>query len=112
MILALPSAAADARMRVFNADGGEAQMCGNGIRCLGKYLWDEGLVRRNPMTIETLAGVLTLTLGREDGPARLATVDMGIPRMRPADIPVNAPTNVVSLELDGVPTRFFCVSMS
>lgn len=111
LILALPSDGADARMRIFNADGGEPEMCGNGIRCLGKFLWDEGLVRKRSMAIETLAGVLRLTLGREEGNVRFLTVDMGMPRMRPADIPVNAGTNVVNIELDGEPARFFCVSM-
>lgn len=111
LILALPSAVADARMRIFNSDGGEPEMCGNGIRCLGKFLWDEGLVRKNPMTIETLAGVLTLTLGPEAGGTRGATVDMGRPRTDPAEIPVDAAGNVVTLDLDGRPARFFCVSM-
>ena len=112
LILALPSDVADARMRIINADGGEPEMCGNGIRCLGKFLWDEGVVRKSPMTIETLAGVLTLTLDLdEDGRARAVTVDMGTPRFDPADIPVDAPANVVSVPLDGRDVRFFCVSM-
>lgn len=112
LILALPSEIADARMRVINADGGEPEMCGNGIRCLGKYLWDNGLVRKNPMTVETLAGVLTLALEMDEGGmARAVTVDMGAPRLEPARIPVNAPVNTVEIVLDGVKTRFFCVSM-
>ena len=111
LILALPSERADARMRIFNADGGEPEMCGNGIRCLGKFLWDEGLVRNNPMTIETLAGVLTLTLGPEAGNTRAATVDMGAPRLAPAVIPVAAPDNRVTIELDGEGVSFFCASM-
>ena len=112
LILALPSPVADARMRIFNADGGEPEMCGNGIRCLGKFLWDEGLVRKNPMTVETLAGVLSLTLAlAEDGRVRAVTVDMGAPRLEPADIPVDAPENVVAVPLDGTDARFFCVSM-
>ena len=112
LILALPSDVADARMRIINADGSEPEMCGNGIRCLGKFLWDEGVVRKNPMTVETLAGVLTLTLKvGNDGRARTVTVDMGVPRFEPAAIPVNAPSNVVTVALDGVDVRFFCVSM-
>ena len=111
LILALPSEAADARMRIFNADGGEPEMCGNGIRCLGKFLYDSGIVPKSHMTIETLAGVLSLDLCVEGGVARALTVDMGIPRMRPGEIPVGAPSNEITVELDGRPVRFFCVSM-
>ena len=112
LILALPSEIADARMRVINADGGEPEMCGNGIRCLGKYLWDYGVVRKNPMTVETLAGVLTLALELDAaGKARAVTVDMGAPRLEPAQIPGSAQENAVEIALDGVRTRFFCVSM-
>ena len=111
LILALPSEIADARMRIINADGSEPEMCGNGIRCLGKYLYDEGIVPQSSMTIETLAGVLSLDLTIEDGVARAVTVDRGAPRFDPAQIPVAAETNVVDIDLDGIPTRFFCVSM-
>ncbi len=112
LILALPSGVADARMRIINADGGEPEMCGNGIRCLGKYLWDAGIVRRDPMTIETLAGVLTLSvIPGSDGLARAVKVDMGAPRFVPAEIPVDAPENIVRVPLDDLEARFFCVSM-
>ena len=111
LILALPSRVADARMRILNADGGEPEMCGNGIRCLGKFLYDTGLVKKSPMTIETLAGVLTLTMETANGLADGVTVDMGAPRLTPAEVPVNAPSNRVTIDLDGVPTAFFCVSM-
>ena len=111
LIVALPSEVADARMRIFNADGGEPEMCGNGIRCLGKYLYDRGIVRKNPMTVETLAGVLTLQMEVEGGVVRALTVDMGAPRMDPNLIPVDAETNRVTIELDGRPVEFFCVSM-
>ena len=111
LILALPSQCADARMRIFNADGSEPEMCGNGIRCLGKFLYDSGLCRKQAMTIETLAGVLTLSLEVEGGLARRVRVDMGAPRLESAEIPVAAPSNQITLELDGAPTRFFCVSM-
>ena len=112
LVLALPSDVADARMRIYNADGGEPEMCGNGIRCLGKFLWDAGLVRKSPMTIETLAGVLTLQVTPgDDGLAKTLTVDMGAPRLTPAEIPVDAPSNRVEVPLDGTVARFFCVSM-
>ena len=111
VILALPSAVADARMRIINADGGEPEMCGNGIRCLGRFLYDEGIVRKTDMTIETLAGVLRLSLDAADGAVRAITVDMGIPRFDPSEVPVDAASNVVTIPLDGQPARFFCVSM-
>ena len=111
LILALPSQVADARMRIFNSDGSEPEMCGNGLRCLGKFLFDKGLCRKNPLTVETGAGVLTLSMEIEDGRAGQITVDMGRPRMEPEQIPVDAPSNVVTLTLDGRPVDFFCVSM-
>ena len=111
LILALPSARADARMRYFNGNGGEAEMCGNGIRCLGKFLYDRGICRQLAMTIETPAGVLSLDVEAENGLARRLTVDMGAPRFDPAEIPVDADRNAVTLEAGGRSLRFFCVSM-
>jgi len=111
LILALPSDAADARMRIFNADGSEPEMCGNGIRCLGKFLYDGGLCRNRTMTIETLAGVMTLALEVEGDRAKRLTVDMGAPVFDPAKIPVNAESNEITLEVEGRTLRFFCVSM-
>ena len=70
LILILPSGKADCRMRMFNADGSEAEMCGNGIRCVAKYAYERGLSRRNPMTVETGAGVKTLRLHVESGRVR------------------------------------------
>jgi len=110
LILALPSQVADARMRIFNSDSSEAEMCGNGIRCLGKFLYDNGLCRKNPMTIETLAGILTLELKVEDGKVVELTVDMGKPRLVPAEIPVDADSNRVHLDLNGRTAEFFCAS--
>src|SRR6204780_1245320 len=62
LILILPSQKADVRMRMFNADGSEAEMCGNGVRCVAKYAFDHGLTRSNPMKVETGRGVLSLAL--------------------------------------------------
>ncbi len=89
LILALPSTLADLRMRIFNADGSEAEMCGNGIRCLAKYAVEEGLVPASSerVTIETLAGVMTLDLYRENGVVSAARVDMGHPSFDPASLP-------------------------
>ena len=111
LILAQPSDQADARMRVFNRDGSEAEMCGNGIRCLGKFLYDEGICRKPSMTIETLAGVLRVDIEAADGTAQRMRVDMGAPRFAPADIPVDAPENVLTLDVGGQTLRFFCVGM-
>lgn len=106
LIWMVPSDAADARMRIFNSDGSEPEMCGNGLRCAARFLRDSGICPRNEMTIETLAGILAVHLD-----ASGITADMGQPRMEPSEIPVAAPENRVVIELDGRPARFFCVSM-
>src|SRR5947209_12810773 len=79
LILICPSTVADARMRMFNADGSEAEMCGNGVRCVAKFIHDRGLVRRNPLRIETGRGILCLDLDIEAGAVRRVRVDMGEP---------------------------------
>lgn len=117
LILALPSRVADLRMRMFNADGSEAEMCGNGIRCLARYAVEEGIVAPDAgaVAIETLAGVLTLDLFRENGVVVAARVDMGPPNFDPASLPatVDGPGPVVDLpvELDGVALHLTLVSM-
>lgn len=77
MIYICPSEVADFKMRIFNADGSEAKMCGNGIRCVGKYVFDKGLTNKTTITIETLSGIKTLGLQVRDGAVVSATVDMG-----------------------------------
>ena len=81
LICICPSRRADAAMRIFNADGSEGEMCGNGIRCVGKYLYDRGLVSGPTVTVETLAGVKTLYLVVENGRVEEVTVDMGCPQV-------------------------------
>src|SRR5690606_11806101 len=76
LIMIMPSDRADARMRMFNADGSEGEMCGNGVRCVAKYVHDHGLARKDRVTVETGRGVLTLDLTVDDGEARLVRVDM------------------------------------
>ena len=90
LILVMPSTeAADVRMRIFNADGSEAQMCGNGIRCVAKYAYDYGHTAANPMRVETAAGIKTIELKLgPDGKVVAATVDMGKPILEPEKIPV------------------------
>jgi len=91
IILILPSQQADYRMRVFNADGSEAEMCGNGIRCFAKYLYDRGLVKGDETSIETGAGIRTVQLFAEGGKARRARVNMGLPRTSRPHIPMEGP---------------------
>ncbi|MGN0172402.1 MAG: diaminopimelate epimerase, partial [Acutalibacteraceae bacterium] len=88
VVLICPSDVADARMRMFNLDGSEGKMCGNAIRCVGKYLYDKGLVNKEKLTIDTLSGIKTLTLHKFDGKVKEATVDMGKAELEPKKIPV------------------------
>ncbi|MFP3937720.1 MAG: diaminopimelate epimerase [Phycisphaerae bacterium] len=96
LILILPSNKADVRMRMFNSDGSEGEMCGNGIRCVAKYAYDYGLAKENPMRVETAAGIkkIELVLG-EEGKVSAATVDMGEPVLDAERIPVAMPQNRV-----------------
>jgi len=90
LILILPSTVADVRMRMFNVDGSEGEMCGNGIRCVAKYAWDNGLARSNPMRVETGRGVLALSLSvGADGRVGTVAVDMGEPILELESVPVD-----------------------
>src|SRR5258707_9877295 len=91
LILICPSDKADGRMRMFNADGSESEMCGNGVRCVAKFLYDHGLTRNNPLTVETGRGVLTLRLDLREGKVERVTVDMGEPILESARIPTTLP---------------------
>jgi diaminopimelate epimerase len=91
LILILPSQVADVRMRMFNADGSEGRMCGNGIRCVAKYAYDHGLCKANPMRVETVAGIKTIDLALVGGKVAAATVDMGEPILEAGAIPVKIP---------------------
>ena len=81
LVLICPSDAADCRMRMFNADGSEGEMCGNAIRCVGKYVYEHGIAVKERLTVETLAGIKTLDLMVSDGKVTAATVDMGVPEL-------------------------------
>ena len=87
LILILPSDKADVRMRVFNADGSEGEMCGNGSRCVAKFAFEHGLTKNNPLKLETGRGVLTLDMKTRDGKVELVTTNMGEPLLEPARIP-------------------------
>jgi diaminopimelate epimerase len=91
LILIGPSGRADARMRMFNADGSESEMCGNGVRCVAKYIHDHGIAPRRRVTIETGRGVLTLDLEVDGGKVRRVRVDMGAPILQASDIPTTLP---------------------
>lgn len=89
LVLILPSESCDFRMRMFNADGSESEMCGNASRCIGKYVYDKGMTTKTVLTLETLAGVKILKLfPGEDGKIELVTVDMGEPKFQSGLIPV------------------------
>jgi diaminopimelate epimerase len=114
LILIGPSERADARMRMFNADGSESEMCGNGVRCVAKYLHDHGLARKERVTVETGRGVLTLDLEVEGGKARRVRVDMGAPILRGSDIPTALPGDPpvdIPLSIAGHDLRVTAVSM-
>jgi diaminopimelate epimerase len=112
LILICPSSVADARMRMFNADGSEAQMCGNGIRCVAKFVYDRGLVRHNPLRIETGRGILTLELDIQGGAVHKVRVDMGEPILEAEKIPTRLrPSQDASLAIDHSAIDVTCVSM-
>lgn len=116
LILIVPSDVADARMRMFNADGSESEMCGNGIRCVAKYVHDHRLASGSRLRIETGAGVLALDLALgADGKVTEVTVDMGAPRLEASDIPTtlvrSGPVVNHPLEIGGHRLDVTCVSM-
>jgi diaminopimelate epimerase len=112
LILICPSDKADARMRMFNADGSEAEMCGNGVRCIAKYVYDHGLVRKPTLKIETGRGVLTLDLEVSGGAVRQVRVDMGEPILEAGRIPTALAGNPpVQVGLPGHDLQVTCVSM-
>lgn len=113
LIMLCPSQSADLRMEMYNADGSRADMCGNGIRCVAKLAWESGLVRKNPMRVDTDAGVKTIWLTMNAGRVTGATVDMGAPILEGRDIPVAAGGRIVNhvLEVGGRRETITAVSM-
>src|SRR5262245_49717195 len=113
LILLLPSERADCRMRIYNADGSLAEMCGNGIRGFAKFVLDRGLATRVPLRIETDAGVKVVEPELRDGRVARASVDMGPPVWDGRAIPVDADGEVIErpLAVDGHEYRVTCVSM-
>ena len=115
LILIMPSDTADVRMRMFNADGSEAEMCGNGVRCVAKYAYDHGLVGKEQITVETLAGPKALQLTVRDGKVDMVRVNMGRPGLRRQDIPMagDPADRCIGAPLDvaGDTLHVTCVSM-
>ena len=103
LILICPSETADCQMRMFNADGSESQMCGNGIRCVGKYVYDHRLVEKTEFDVETGAGIKHLKVKQENGKAVQITVDMGVP-----EITSQVPEPIL---VDGKSYEFIGISM-
>ena len=115
IVLICRSDKADAKMRMFNIDGSEGKMCGNAIRCIGKYLFDNGMVKKNPLTVETLSGIKTLFLNLSaDGKVDTVRVDMGKAILKPADIPVKLDGDTAvarEITVAGKAYTVTCVSM-
>jgi diaminopimelate epimerase len=116
LILILPSSVADIRMRMFNADGSEAEMCGNGIRCVAKYAYDHGLVAQRLITVETGAGILPLQLfTNAANRVERVRVNMGKPRLTRGEIPMTGPPDqqVIASEIKILDRTFHitCISM-
>ncbi len=114
LVLILPSEVADIRMQMLNSDGSEAEMCGNASRCVGKYAYDNGLIDKTEISLETKAGIKYISLLEGDATARKITVDMGEPILEAENIPVIAdksPVLNLPLNIDGKEWEMTCVSM-
>ena len=114
LVLIMPSDKADFRMRIFNADGSEAMMCGNATRCIGKYVYEKCLTDKTKITLETNSGIKHLTLAVSGGKVSSVTVDMGKAVLVPKDIPVNSPLErfiAQPVEVGGRSYDITCVSM-
>lgn len=114
LVMIMPSDKADFRMRIFNADGSEAMMCGNATRCIGKYVYDKGLTSKTEITLETNSGIKYLKLFPENGKVEFVEVDMGKTILVPKDIPVKSDKERFISEpvtVDGKEYKITCVSM-
>jgi len=114
LILICESKIADFKMQMFNADGSEAEMCGNGIRCVGKFVYDNNMTNKDIITVETLAGIKTLKLFIKNGKVEKVRVDMGEPILQANKIPVISDEEIVknlNLKIEEREFKFTCVSM-
>lgn len=116
LILICPSDVADFKMVMYNADGSEGKMCGNGVRCIAKYVYEYGLTDKKKISLETKSGIKYLDMDIEDGKVQMVKVDMGAPILKPAEIPVKTDSSMDSfinqpLDVDGNTFMVTCVSM-
>lgn len=114
LVLIKPSDIADFRMDMFNADGSQAEMCGNAIRCVGKYVYDHGMTEKESISVETLAGIKYLDFTIEDGKVTWITVDMGEPELKASLVPVISHNERVideHIHAAGIDWKMTCVSM-
>ena len=114
LILICPSEVADFRMDMYNSDGSQGAMCGNGIRCVAKYVYDYGLTDKTQISVETKSGIKYLELTVKDGKVALVKVDMGAPILEPGRIPVTLPGDQIvdqPLQVSGKDYRITCVSV-
>ena len=114
LILIKPSKVADCYMDMYNADGSNSAMCGNGIRCVAKYIYDYGITDKTEVDVETAVGIKHIVLTIKDGKVEKARVDMGEPILKPELVPVVGKGNMLVNEpilVDGVEYRMTCVSM-
>ena len=114
LILICPSEIADFRMAMYNLDGSEGKMCGNGVRCIAKYVYDHHLTDKTQISLETLGGIKYLDLNIKDGKVETVKVDMGEPILKPEEIPVKLSKDVVidePVEVDGKIWNMTCISM-
>ena len=114
LVLIMPSDKADFRMRMFNADGSEGMMCGNATRCIGKYVYDNGMTDKTDITLETKSGIKRLKLFVKDGKVETVLVDMGKAIIKPADIPVRSELDTFisqKITVNGKEETVTCVSM-
>lgn len=114
VILICPSDIADAKMRMFNLDGSEGMMCGNGVRCVAKFVYDRGIATKEVLKIETLSGIKTCHIHHRGGVCHTVTVDMGQAVLEPERIPVRLPGDKAiakKVQIDGKEYEISCVSM-
>ena len=114
IVLICPSSSADFRMRMFNTDGSEAQNCGNAVRCVAKFIYDNGITNENIITLETLAGILRLEMTVDNKLVQSVRVDMGPPILEASTIPLNTTltdSNVVTIDVESETFSAYCVSM-
>jgi diaminopimelate epimerase len=113
LLLVYNSTIADVKMRIFNSDGSEAEMCGNGIRCFAKYCYEKGIAKKSEFTVETLSGIKHVWLTLNGNDVATVNVDMGAPNWERASLPMLGEGTCINcnLEVDGEPYKITCLSM-